>query len=451
MRRAYEQVILNKGSGGVDGIELPAFKAQVEQEWPLVRQKIQEGRYEPKPVRRVAIPKPGGGLRMLGIPTLMDRMIQQAIGQVLMEEYDSTFSKSSYGFRPGRNAHQAILQAKQYMNQGYNHVVDIDLEKFFDRVNHDCLLNLLSQRIKDKPVLKLIQRYLRSGVMEGGMATVNREGTPQGGPLSPVLSNILLDKLDKELESRGHRFVRYADDLQVYVKSERSATRVLASVSCYIEKELKLVVNRTKSKVTRPWGSKLLGYSFYHRKGEIGPKIADNSIEKYKTKVREITSRSRPVAMYKRYDELRSLNRGWYNYFKLTEARDILGRLDSWVRSRLRLCYWKQWKNPRTRVQELVRLGTPEGRAYQWGNTRKGYWRTCHSPILKRALNSAFLKREGYLPLKELGTFKMFYSNVPPYTEPYVRWLEGTVQEIILHLLLNYSTSRNVLPGSELI
>lgn len=404
MRRAYEQVMLNKGSGGVDGIELPDFKEQVEQEWPSIRQQLREGSYEPKPVRRVDIPKAGGGKRMLGIPTLMDRMIQQAVGQVLMEVYDNTFSPGSYGFRPGRNAQQAVLQAKAYVNEGYGHVVDIDLEKFFDRVNHDYLMNLLSERIKEKLVLKLIHSYLRSGAMEGGVATVNREGTPQGGPLSPVLSNILLDRLDKELERRGHRFVRYADDLQVYVRSERGASRVLESVSRYIEKELKLVVNRTKSKAVRPWESKLLGYSFYKRKGEIRLKIAGSSIEKYKIRVREITSRSRPVAMYKRYDELRNLNRGWYNYFKLTEARSILEDLDSWVRSRLRLCYWKQWKLPRTRVKMLIRLGTPEGQAYQWGNTRKGYWRTSHSPILKRALNSALLKREGYLPLKELGT-----------------------------------------------
>ena len=404
MRRAYEQVMLNKGSGGVDGIELPAFKAQVEQEWPSNRQKIQEGSYEPKPVRRVEIPKSGGGKRMLGIPTLMDRMIQQAVGQLLMEEYDSTFSSSSYGFRPGRKAHQAVQQAKQYVKEGYSHVVDIDLERFFDRVNHDYLMNLLRDRIREKPVLRLIHRYLRAGVMEGGVATVNREGTPQGGPLSPVLSNILLDKLDKELERRGLRFVRYADDLQVYVRSERSASRVLESVSRYIEKELKLVVNRTKSKATRPWKSQLLGYSFYRWKGEKRLNIAAKSIAKYKTKVREITSRSRPVAMYKRYDELRSLNRGWYNYFRLTEARSVLEELDKWVRSRLRLCYWKQWKLPRTRVKMLIQLGTPEGKAYQWGNTRKGYWRACHSPILTRALNSAFLKREGYLSLKELGT-----------------------------------------------
>jgi RNA-directed DNA polymerase len=404
MNRAFKQVMLNKGSGGVDGVEIEGFKTQVAKEWAGIKAAIQEGKYLPKPVRRVEIPKPDGGIRLLGIPTLMDRMIQQAIGQELMAEYDSSFSKSSYGFRPGRNAQQAVLQARAYVNEGYSHIVDIDMAKFFDRVNHDYLMNLLSDRIKDKLVLKLIHGYLKAGVMINGLATVNTEGTPQGGPLSPILSNKLLDKLDRELESRGHRFVRYADDICLYVKSERGAARVLNSVSTYIEKELKLVVNRAKSMATRPWKSKLLGYSLYRKKGEKGLNIAKSSIGKYKTKVREITSRSRPVAMYKRYDELKSLNRGWYNYFKLTEARSILGDLDSWVRSRLRLCYWKQWKLPRTRVRMLVQLGTPEGQAYQWGNTRKGYWRTSHSPILSRALNSSFLKREGYLSLKELGT-----------------------------------------------
>jgi group II intron reverse transcriptase/maturase len=404
MRRAFDQVRSNKGSGGVDGVEIEGFKTQVTEEWPRIKAEIGEGSYEPKPVRRVEIPKPDGGTRLLGIPTLMDRMIQQAIGQELMWMYDSTFSKSSYGFRPGRNAQQAVLQARAYVNEGYSHIVDVDMAKFFDRVNHDYLMNLLSERIKDKLVLKLIHRYLKAGVMMDGLTTANTEGTPQGGPLSPVLSNILLDKLDRELEIRGHRFVRYADDICIYVKSKRGAARVLNSVSTYIEKELKLVVNRTKSMATRPWKSKLLGYGFYHRKGEKGLNIAKSSIGKYKTKVREITSRSRPIAMYKRYDMLKRLNMGWYNYFKLTEARSILGDLDSWVRSRLRLCYWKQWKLPRTRVKMLVQLGMPEGQAYQWGNTRKGYWRSCHSPILSRALNNSFLKREGYLSLQELGT-----------------------------------------------
>jgi len=404
VRRAYEQVMANKGSGGIDGIEIEGFKSHVQAVWPSVKIAIQVGKYQPSLVRKVEIPKPGGGTRTLGIPTLLDRMIQQAIAQQLMIIYDETFSKSSYGFRPKHNAHQALLQARQYVNEGYSYVVDIDMAQFFDRVNHDYLMNLLSDRIKDKLALKLIHRYLKAGTMIGGMASVNTEGTPQGGPLSPVLSNILLDKLDKELENRGHRFVRYADDICVFVKSKRASERVLKSVSIYIEKELKLEVNRTKSVATRPWKGKLLGYSFYHKKGEKGLNIAKSSITKYKSKVRAITSRSKPYAMYKRYEMLRQLNRGWVQYFKLNEAMSLFRELDKWVQRRIRQCYWKQWKLPSTRVNMLVKLGMPEWQAYQWGNSRKGYWRISQSPILQRALNSSLLKREGYLSLRELST-----------------------------------------------
>lgn len=404
MRRAFEQVMRNKGSGGVDGIEIEGFKSHVDSAWFEVKAEIMEGSYQPSAVRRVEIPKPDGGTRILGIPTLMDRMIQQAIAQELTVLYDSSFSKSSYGFRPGRNAHQALLQARQYVNEGFSHVVDIDMAKFFDRVNHDYLMNLLSERIKEKLLLKLIHRYLKSGAMIDGIATVNAEGTPQGGPLSPILSNILLDKLDKELESRGHRFIRYADDCCVFVKSQRGAERVLLSVSTYIEKELRLEVNKSKSVATRPWKSKLLGYSFYHNKGEKGLNIAKSSITKYKNNVRKITSRSKPIAMYKRYEMLKYLNRGWSNYFKLNEAKSVLQKLDSWVRCRIRLCYWKQWKQPSTRVSMLGHYGIPKWQAYQWGNSRKGYWRVSHSPILQRALNSSLLRKEGYLSLTELST-----------------------------------------------
>jgi RNA-directed DNA polymerase len=404
VRRAYEQVMANKGSGGVDGIEIEGFKSHVQAVWPQVKTAIQKGGYQPSSVRKVEIPKPGGGTRTLGIPTLLDRMIQQAIAQQLMIIYDGSFSKSSYGFRPKRNAHQALMQARHYVNEGYSHVVDIDMAQFFDRVNHDYLMNLLSERIKDKHVLKLIRRYLKAGAMMDGVATVNTEGTPQGGPLSPILSNILLDKLDKELESRGHRFVRYADDICLFVKSKRAAERVLKSVSTYIEKELKLEVNQTKSVATRPWKSKLLGYSFYHKKGEKGLKVAKSSIAKYKSKVRTITSRSKPYAMYKRYEMLRQLNQGWTQYFKLNEAKSLFRELDKWVQHRIRQCYWKQWKLPKTKVEMLVKLGTPEWQAYQWGNSRKGYWRISQSPILQRALNCSLLKREGYLSLYELST-----------------------------------------------
>lgn len=404
VRRAYEQVMANKGSGGVDGIEIEGFKSDLQNVWPSVKAAIQAGNYQPSAVRRVEIAKPCGGIRTLGIPTLLDRLIQQAIAQQLTLIYDATFSENSYGFRANRNAHQALLKARGYVNAGYSHVVDIDMAKFFDRVNHNYLLNLLDDRISDKRVLRLIHSYLKAGAMIDGISTVNREGTPQGGPLSPILSNILLDKLDKELESRGHRFVRYADDVCVFVSSKRSATRVLESVSTYIEKELKLEVNRSKSAATRAWKSKLLGYSFYHKKGEKGLKVARSSIAKYKSKVREITSRSKPYAMYKRYELLRQLNRGWANYFKLNEARSLFTELDQWVQRRLRQCYWKQWKLPRTKVSMLAKLGTPVWQAYQWGNTRKGSWRISGSAILHRALNNSLLKREGYLSLAELST-----------------------------------------------
>lgn len=408
VRRAYEQVLRNGGSGGVDGIEIEGFKSHLQSVWPAVKTQIQEGRYQPCAVKKAVIPKSGGGHRTLGIPTLLDRMIQQAIAQELTILYDGTFSKSSYGFRPGKNAHQALLQAREYVNDGYSYIVEIDLAQFFDRVNHDYLMNLLSGVIKDKLVLRLIRSYLKAGAMVDGVSTVKTEGTPQGGPLSPILSNILLDQLDKELERRGHRFVRYADDISVFVKSARAGARVLASVSRYIEQELKLKVNLSKSASTRPWQVKLLGYSLYRREGEYRLTIAKSSIEKYKTKVRAITSRSKPYATYERYELLRLLNRGWVQYFKLNEAKSVLVELDQWVRCRLRQCYWKQWKLPSTRVKKLAGLGTPDWQAYQWGNSRKGYWRLSHSPILQRALNNSLLKREGYLSLTELSTLPTF-------------------------------------------
>lgn len=404
MQRAFKRVKSNKGSGGVDGVEMEGFKAQVKDEWPFIKTEILEGVYQPDPLRRVEIEKPSGGIRLLGIPTLMDRMIQQGIAQELTLLYDSTFSESSYGFRPKRNAHQALMKAQAYVNAGNSYLVDIDLEQFFDRVNHDYLLNLLSKRIKDKRVLKLLHRYLQAGAMEEGVARVNREGTPQGGPLSPILSNILLDELDRELEKRGHRFIRYADDICVFARSERGATRVLSSISKFIERVLKLKVNQTKSKTTVPIKSNLLGHSFYKKKtGSYGLLIGTGSIKKYKDKVRKITSRSTPIGMYSRYEQLESLNRGWTNYFKLSDSRSIFADLDSWVRRRLRLCYWKQWRSPKTRANMLRKQGIPEGQAYRWSNTRKGYWCISRSPILSTALSNSYLRREGYLSLNELS------------------------------------------------
>lgn len=402
MLAAYDRVVGNKGAAGVDGIEARDFQSQLQRAWPQVKTQLEEGNYQPGAVKRVTIPKPNGGERHLGVPTYMDRLIQQAISQVLMKQYEPTFSENSYGFRSEKNAHQAALKAKEYINAGYSHVVDLDLSQFFDRVNHDYLMNELSRRIDDKRLLKLIHRILRSEISDGETRLPSKQGVPQGGPLSPLLSNIILDKLDKELEKRGHRYVRYADDCSIYVKSKRSGDRVMESITQYIEKELKLKVNTEKSSVTRPWLMKLLGFTFYHRKGEKGISIHRKSLASYKDKIRAITCRSKPYSMPLRLARLRQLNYGWGNYFKLGEAKTVFEDLDKWVRSRLRLCYWQQWKRPRTRIKELLKLGATPDQAYQWGNTRKGKWRTVHSPTLKVTLSNSYLKKEGFISLKDI-------------------------------------------------
>jgi group II intron reverse transcriptase/maturase len=404
MRSAYLRVTGNKGACGVDGIEAADFGGQLKTEWKTIKQELEAGTYQPKAVRRVKIPKPNGGERKLGIPAYMDRLIQQAISQELTKMYDPDFSEHSYGFRSEKNAHQALEKAKEYINAGYSHVVDLDLEKFFDRVNHDYLMNELSRKIADKRVLKLIHKILRAEIQEEGNLSPSKEGVPQGGPLSPLLSNIILDKLDKELEKRGHRFVRYADDCSIYVKSKRAGERVMESISAYIEKELKLKVNIEKSTVTRPWFSKLLGFTFYHKKGTKGITVHRKSIASYKEKIRAITSRSKPMPMEDRLMQIRRLNQGWGHYFKLSEAKSVFEALDEWVRSRVRLCYWKHWKKTKTRISHLEKLGIKSNQAYQWGNTRKGYWRTVHSPILTKGLNNAFLKKEGLLSLTDIVT-----------------------------------------------
>lgn len=404
MQVACRQVTGNKGAAGVDGIGVTGFPGQLKAEWEGVRAKLETGTYEPQAVKRVIIPKPNGGERKLGIPTYMDRLIQQAISQKLTKMYDADFSEQSYGFRSEKNAHQALQKAKEYINAGYSHVVDLDLAQFFDRVNHDYLMNELSRRIQDKRVLKLIHKILRADIQEEGNLSPCKQGVPQGGPLSPLLSNIILDKLDKELEKRGHRFVRYADDVSIYVKSKRAGERVMESISTYIEKELKLKVNIEKSSVTRPWFAKLLGFTFYHKKEEKGISVHRKSIAAYKDRIRQITCRSKPYPMEDRMMQIRELNYGWGNYFKLSEAKSVFDGLDSWVRSRIRLCYWKQWKRVKTRVKELIRLGVKPNKAYWWANTRNGYWRTVHSPILTTALNNAFLKKAGFVSLKDIIT-----------------------------------------------
>jgi group II intron reverse transcriptase/maturase len=402
MLAAYDRVVGNKGAAGIDGVEAADFQSQLQREWPVVKSQLENGSYQPGAVKRVTIPKPNGGERHLGIPTYMDRLIQQAISQVLVKQYEPTFSENSYGFRSEKNAHQAALKAKEYINAGYNHVVDLDLSQFFDRVNHDYLMNELSRQITDKRVLKLIHKILRSEIVDGQTRTACKQGVPQGGPLSPLLSNVILDKLDKELEKRGLRYVRYADDCSIYVKSKRSGDRVMESITRYIEKELKLVVNTVKSSVTRPWLMKLLGFTFYHKKGEKGISVHRKSIASYKDKIRAITCRSKPYSMSVRLERIRQLNTGWGHYFKLSEAKTVFKTLDEWVRSRLRLCYWQQWKRPRTRIKELIKLGTVPYQAYQWGNTRNGKWRTVHSPILTRTLSNNYLKKEGFTSLMDI-------------------------------------------------
>lgn len=402
MLAAYDRVTGNKGAAGIDGVEANDFKLQLDGEWVQVKSQLENGSYQPQAVKRVTIPKPNGGERHLGIPTYMDRLIQQAISQVLAKQYEPTFSDNSYGFRSEKNAHQAALKAKEYINAGYSHVVDLDLSQFFDRVNHDYLMNELSRRITDKRVLKLIHKILRSEIAEGKTLIPSKQGVPQGGPLSPLLSNIILDKLDKELETRGLRFVRYADDCSIYVKSKRSGDRVMESITRYIEKELKLVVNTVKSSVTRPWHMKLLGFTFYHKKGEKGLSVHGKSIAGYKDKIRAITCRRKPYSMQLRLELLRQLNQGWGHYFKLSDAKSVFEELDKWVRSRVRLCYLQQWKKMRTRIAELTKLGIPHTQSYHWALTRKGKWRIVQSPILRRALNNTYLKQEGFTSLMDI-------------------------------------------------
>lgn len=402
MLTAYDRVVGNKGAAGIDRVEAKDFQSQLQRNWAQVKTQLENGSYQPGAVKRVTIPKPNGGERHLGIPTYMDRLIQQAISQVLLKQYEPTFSANSYGFRSEKNAHQAALKAKEYINAGYSHVVDLDLSQFFDRVNHDYLMNELSRRIEDKRVLKLIHKILRSEIADGETRVPSKQGVPQGGPLSPLLSNVILDKLDKELEKRGLRYVRYADDCSIYVKSKRAGDRVMESITRYIEKELKLKVNTEKSSVTRPWLMKLLGFTFYHRKGEKGISVHRKSIAAYKEKVRAITYRSKPYSIPARLEGIRQLNTGWGHYFKLSEAKSVFEELDSWARSRVRQCYWQQWKRPRTRVKELTKLGIPTNQAYQWGNTRKGQWRSVHSPVLARALSNSYLKKEGFISLTDI-------------------------------------------------
>jgi len=394
LKEALRRVKANKGSGGVDGMTIDGITDYLKQHWPAIRERLLNGTYEPKPVRRVEIPKPDGGVRKLGIPTVLDRFIQQAVMQVLQRKWDRTFSPHSYGFRPGRSAHQAVAQAQQYIAEGYGWCVDFDLEKFFDRVNHDRLMGQIAKRVEDKRLLKLIRAFLDAGVMENGLVHPSVEGTPQGGPLSPLLSNLVLDELDRELERRGHRFVRYADDSNIYVRSERAGQRVMESVTRFIMQKLKLKVNAAKSAVARPQDRKFLGFSFTTGP-EIKRAIAPKALDRFKGRVREITLRAKGVSIETTIEELAPYMRGWRSYFGYCETPWVLVGLTRWVRLRLRAAMWRQWKTPRRRRAALLELGVRTRLASNTAGSGRGPWYLAKAQALSLGLSNAYFKSLG--------------------------------------------------------
>src|SRR5215472_14385444 len=401
LREALQRVKSNKGSAGVDGMTIDALSAYLKEHWPVIREQLLSGTYEPKPVRRVEIPKPdGGGVRKLGIPTVLDRFVQQAVMQVLQRQWDPTFSQHSFGFRPGRSAHQAVAQAQHYIVAGYGWVVDLDLEKFFDRVNHDKLMGQIANRVEDKRLLKLVRAFLNAGVMENGLVSPSVEGTPQGGPLSPLLSNLVLDELDQELERRGHRFVRYADDSNLYVRSERAGQRVMESVTRFITQKLKLKVNEAKSAVARPSQRKFLGFSF-----TAGPAvkrtIAPKALNQFKQRIRDITRRAKSVSIETTMDELVPFMRGWRGYFGFCETPEVLLYLTRWVRLRLRAALWRQWKTPRRRRAALLALGVRPRLASNTAGSGRGAWYLARAKALSVGLSNAYFKSLGFPSLIE--------------------------------------------------
>lgn len=404
---ALKRVISNKGSHGVDGMKTDELREHIQKHWDTIKAKILETKYKPSPVRRVEIDKPDGGVRLLGIPTVQDRLIQQAIAQVLLRVYEPLFSNNSFGFRPRRGAKDAITKSKQYINEGNRWVVDMDLEKFFDEVNHDILMGKLEKKIKDTRLLSLIRKYLKSGILINGVSVASEEGTPQGGPLSPLLANIMLDELDKELEKRGHKFCRYADDNNVYVKSKRAGVRVMVSMTNIIENKLKLKVNKNKSAVDFVSRRKFLGFSFYFAKSGAEIRIHEKSIKRFKEKIKFFTNRNTGISMESRLKKLNQIMRGWINYYGIANATAKLRELDKWIRRRLRACIWKQWKKISTKHRNLVKLGVNKQKAWQYANTRKGYWRISNSPILSKSLNNKYLESLGFVSLTQ--TYQMMH------------------------------------------
>jgi len=397
LNQAYKKVKANKGAHGIDGMKVNELLQYLKEHGETLRQSILNGKYRPNPVRRVEIPKENGKKRNLGIPTAVDRVIQQAISQMLTPIYEQQFSESSFGFRPGRSAHDAIRKSQDNIAQGYKYVVDMDLEKYFDTVNQSKLIEVLSRTIKDGRVISLIHKYLRAGVVIKHHFEETEVGVPQGGNLSPILSNIMLNELDKEMENRGHRFVRYADDLLIFCKSKRSAKRTLENIVPFIERKLFLKVNRDKTVVDEAWRVKFLGFSFYRRNGEMRVRIHPKSIAKMKARVKELTARSNGMGNGDRATKLRRYIMGWVNYFKIADMKKLLHSTDEWMRRRIRMIYWKQWKRVKTKFKILQSLGIHKQKAWEYANTRKSYWRTSNSPILSKSLNNSTLKGFGFL------------------------------------------------------
>lgn len=397
LNAAYKQVRSNKGAGGVDKMEVESLKDYLVTNKEMLIKSILLGKYRPNPVRRVCIPKENGKQRQLGIPTVVDRVIQQSVAQTLASIFEPQFSPYSYGFRPKRSAHQGLRKCRDYITEGYIYAVDMDLERFFDTVNHSKLIEVLSRTIKDGRVVSLIHKYLNAGVMQEGHYEETNEGVPQGGPLSPLLANILLNELDWELERRGHKFVRYADDMVILCKSRRSAERTMESIVSYIERTLFLKVNRDKSQVATVRDIKFLGYTFYRYKGEGRLRIHPKSAKKMKLRIKQLTSRSNGWGNERRKESLSQYIKGWVQYFKLADMRNLLVNTDEWYRRRLRMVIWKQWKRINTRIANLIKLGINKYKAYEWANTRKGYWHIANSFILSRTITNDRLRKAGYV------------------------------------------------------
>jgi RNA-directed DNA polymerase len=407
LKLAYQRVIENKGAPGVDDVTTLEFKDWLKVHWPSVKQALLEGQYLPRPVRRVDIPKPSGGIRTLGVPTVIDRLIQQALHQVLQPLFEPTFSDSSYGFRPGRGAHQAVRKSQSYIREGKRWVVDIDLEKFFDRVNHDVLMARVARIVRDVRVLKLIRRFLEAGMMNEGLVEPRAQGTPQGGPLSPLLSNILLTDLDRELERRKLAFCRYADDCNIYVGSQVAGERVMVGIRAFLEDVLHLQINAAKSAVARPWDRKFLGYSAtMHRESRL--RIAPESVRRLSDRVRELFRIGRGRSLAWTIETLNPVLRGWINYFRLTDSKGILDQLDSWVRRRLRCLLWRQWKRPQTRERKLRALGLRADRAWQSAGNGYGPWWNAGAAHLHITLPAAYFRRKGLVSL--MGSYQRLQS-----------------------------------------